>query len=52
MADLCERLEHVPATGSEDTQLGAARVLVAQLWPLLEQVTEHIMQNTTFASDD
>jgi two-component system sensor histidine kinase/response regulator len=51
MADLCERLEKLPVVDA-DTDMAAARALVAQLWPLLEQITEHIMQNTTFASDD
>jgi CheY-like chemotaxis protein/HPt (histidine-containing phosphotransfer) domain-containing protein len=51
MADLCERLENL-AVVDEETDLAAARALVARLWPLLEQITEHIMQNTTFASDD
>jgi two-component system sensor histidine kinase/response regulator len=32
----------------EQAEAGA---MVAQLWPLLEKITEHIMQNTTFASD-
>jgi two-component system sensor histidine kinase/response regulator len=51
MADLCEQLERLPTTGDTESQLATARELVAQLWQLLEQVTEHIMQNTTFASD-
>ncbi|MES2015770.1 MAG: ABC transporter substrate-binding protein [Pseudomonadota bacterium] len=51
MAELCEKLEHLPQIDAETDQ-GAARTLLARLWPLLEQVTEHIMQNTTFASDD
>jgi two-component system sensor histidine kinase/response regulator len=48
MAELCERLEHLPADCAE---AGQARALVERLWPLLERITEHIMQNTTFASD-
>ena len=51
MAELCERLENLPVS-SLDSESAEARALVARLWPLLEQVTEHIMQNTTFASDD
>jgi two-component system sensor histidine kinase/response regulator len=51
MADLCERLEHLPLV-DEATDKAEAGALVARLWPLLEQITEHIMQNTTFASDD
>lgn len=50
MADLCERLEHLPVLGAAEDR-AAARDIVARLWPLLEQITEHIMQNTTFASD-
>ena len=50
MADLCEKLETLPA-GPPEQERHAARALLAALWPLLEQVTEHIMQNTTFASD-
>lgn len=50
MADLCEKLEHLPVTGPTEDR-AAARAIVATLWPLLEQITEHIMQNTTFASD-
>jgi len=50
MADLCEKLEHLPVTGPTEDR-AAARAIVAVLWPLLEQITEHIMQNTTFASD-
>jgi two-component system sensor histidine kinase/response regulator len=51
MAELCEALEKLPVVDAP-TDTAAARALLAQLWPLLEQVTEHIMQNTTFASDD
>jgi two-component system sensor histidine kinase/response regulator len=50
MAELCEQLEHLPA-GSLEIERGEARAIVGRLWPLLEQVTEHIMRNTTFASD-
>ena len=54
MADLCEQLEHLPhlAAESPGAERAQARALVARLWPLLEQITEHIMQNTTFAIDD
>ena len=51
MAELCERLEHLPLIDAATDKAEAAR-LVARLWPLLEQITEHIMINTTFASDD
>ena len=50
MASLCEQLEQLPPATSE-LERQTARDLVARLWPLLEQVTEHIMQNTTFASE-
>jgi two-component system sensor histidine kinase/response regulator len=50
MAELCQRLENLPFT-SPDEEKAAAAAMVAQLWPLLERITEHIMQNTTFASD-
>ena len=50
MAEMCQRLEHLPFASSEVEQAEAA-AMVAQLWPLLEKITEHIMQNTTFASD-
>ena len=53
MAELCEQLEHLPAdTPGAPGAAAQARELVARLWPLLEQITEHIMQNTTFAIDD
>ncbi|MFL6657234.1 MAG: ABC transporter substrate-binding protein [Massilia sp.] len=51
MADLCERMEHLPVVDTA-TDTAAASALLTQLWPLLEKVTEHIMQNTTFASDE
>ncbi len=51
MAELCERLENLPVV-DEASDKAPAAALVAHLWPLLEQITEHIMQNTTFASDD
>ena len=50
MADLCQQLEKLPP-GPPDVERAQARGLVGQLWPLLEKVTEHIMQNTTFAND-
>jgi two-component system, sensor histidine kinase and response regulator len=50
MAELCEQLEHLPVVGAAEDR-AAARAIVARLWPLLEKITEHIMQNTTFASD-
>ncbi|MFB9245246.1 ABC transporter substrate-binding protein [Massilia antarctica] len=50
MGELCLRLENL-AHGSPASERAEARALVAQLWPLLAQITEQIMQNTTFASD-
>ena len=50
MATLCEELEYLPLAGEEQDRAEAA-LRLAQLWPLLERITEHIMQNTTFASD-
>jgi two-component system sensor histidine kinase/response regulator len=50
MATLCERLEKLPE-GPAAEEHAAAAAIVAQLWPLLERITEHIMKNTTFAND-
>ncbi|UUZ46934.1 Hpt domain-containing protein [Massilia sp. B-10] len=50
MAELCERLETLPQASPAEER-AQARTILATLWPLLEKVTEHIMQNTTFASD-
>jgi two-component system sensor histidine kinase/response regulator len=50
MSSLCEQLEKLPAAAPAE-ELAGARAIVVQLWPLLEQVTEHIMKNTTFAND-
>ncbi|HEV7816565.1 MAG TPA: PAS domain S-box protein [Janthinobacterium sp.] len=51
MADLCESLELLPqAEAAEESARAGA--IVAQLWPLLERVTEQIMTNTSFANDD
>ncbi|WP_317204316.1 Hpt domain-containing protein, partial [Janthinobacterium sp.] len=51
MAELCQRLETLPA-GAPEQEAAQAGALVAQLWPLLERVTEQIMTNTSFANDD
>ncbi|HZV64387.1 MAG TPA: Hpt domain-containing protein, partial [Telluria sp.] len=48
LAELCLRLENLAPEGPDDGA-AAARALVAQLWPLLEKITEQIMRNTTFA---
>ena len=51
MADLCETLEHLPA-GSAPDEAARAAPIVSELWALLDCVTEEIMTNTTFASDN
>ena len=50
MADICQDLENLPFASAEVEKAEAAAML-ARLWTLLEQITEHIMHNTTFASD-
>ncbi|WP_426208942.1 PAS domain S-box protein [Massilia sp. TWP1-3-3] len=50
MAEMCQRLEDLPF-GTAQLEQAEAAAMVAGLWPLLEKITEHIMQNTTFASD-
>ncbi|MES2075753.1 MAG: PAS domain S-box protein [Pseudomonadota bacterium] len=49
MAELLQAMEELPPGPDEALRGGA---LLARLWPLLEQVTEHVMTNTTFANDD
>jgi HPt (histidine-containing phosphotransfer) domain-containing protein len=51
MAEMCQALEQLSGPTPED-ELAQAQALVAQLWPLLAKVSEHIMHNTTFADDD
>jgi len=52
MGELCWQMEQLaPGAGRED-ELARAEALLARLWPLLEQITEQIMTNTTFANDD
>jgi HPt (histidine-containing phosphotransfer) domain-containing protein len=51
MAELCQSLEQLPADANTE-EGGQARILMARLWPLLSQISEHIMTNTTFADDD
>jgi CheY-like chemotaxis protein/HPt (histidine-containing phosphotransfer) domain-containing protein len=50
MGELLRELEELPL----DDPAGAARAqaLLAELWPLLEKITEQIMTNTTFADDN
>jgi HPt (histidine-containing phosphotransfer) domain-containing protein len=51
LGDLCQQLENLPA-GDPASEARAARALIDRLWPLLAQITEHIMNNTTFADDN
>lgn len=48
LAELCERLEHLPHATAEAEQ-AAARTMIAALWPLLAQISEHIMQDAWHA---
>ena len=51
LAELCHSLETLaPGPPAEEAER-AARI-VPLLWPLLEQITEQIMNNTSFANDD
>jgi PAS domain S-box-containing protein len=53
LAEICLALEQLPQDGlAPEQQLAQARALAAGLWPLLERVTEVIMNNTTFANDN
>ena len=51
MADLCEQLENLSVIDPARDHAEAA-LLLARLWQLLERVTEHIMNNSAFASID
>lgn len=51
MAELCHAMEMLPPGDMEHEQRQAGAIL-AQLWLLLEMVTEEIMNNTSFATDD
>ncbi|HEU4815220.1 PAS domain S-box protein [Janthinobacterium sp.] len=51
LAELCHDLETL-APGEAADEAERARHIVARLWPLLEQITEQIMNNTSFANDD
>ncbi|OBV37348.1 PAS domain S-box-containing protein [Janthinobacterium psychrotolerans] len=51
MSELCDRLENLPL-GAPEQEAEQARHIVRLLWPLLEQITEQIMNNTSFANDD
>jgi PAS domain S-box-containing protein len=52
MGELLLQLEQLPAGASDADNQQRAQQLLQQLWPLLEQITEHIMTNTTFADDN
>ncbi len=51
LADLCLALEKLPVSNPSD-EVAQAQAIAARLWPLLELVTEQIMNNTTFANDN
>jgi signal transduction histidine kinase/ActR/RegA family two-component response regulator/HPt (histidine-containing phosphotransfer) domain-containing protein len=51
MADLCQDLELL-TSGETADEVARAQPIVAQLRVLLEQVTEQIIYNTTYADDD
>ncbi|WP_232251028.1 PAS domain-containing hybrid sensor histidine kinase/response regulator [Janthinobacterium sp. 1_2014MBL_MicDiv] len=51
LAELCHSLETLPP-GEPAEEAERARRIVTRLWPLLEQITEQIMNNTSFANDD
>ena len=50
MAGRCDQLEHL-APGTPDQELAAARAILALLWPLLAQITEHVSHPATFGND-
>jgi PAS domain S-box-containing protein len=52
MGELMLALEQLPAAASDADNQQRAQQLLLQLWPLLEQITEQIMTNTTFADDN
>jgi PAS domain S-box-containing protein len=52
MGELLLQLEKLPADGSDADNQQRAQALLETLWPLLEQITEQIMTNTTFADDN
>ncbi|MGK5077909.1 PAS domain S-box protein [Janthinobacterium sp. HLX7-2] len=51
LAELCHNLETL-APGEPVEEAEQAQRIVTRLWPLLDQITEHIMNNTSFANDD
>jgi HPt (histidine-containing phosphotransfer) domain-containing protein len=52
MGELLLQLEQLPADDSDADNQQRAQALLQTLWPLLEQITEQIMTNTTFADDN
>ncbi|MES2160465.1 MAG: PAS domain S-box protein [Pseudomonadota bacterium] len=52
MGELMLEIEQLPADVAPERAAQRARAILAQLWPLLEQITEQIMTNTTFADDN
>ncbi len=52
MGDMLASLELLPDGASDAANLATARASLARLWPLLEQITEQIMNNTTFADEN
>ena len=51
LAELCHSLETL-APGEPAEEAEQAQRIVTRLWPLLDQITEEIMNNTSFANDD
>ena len=52
MGEMFASLELLPASATDAVNLATARASLARLWPLLEQITEQIMNNTTFADEN
>jgi len=52
MGELMLEIEQLPADVPPERSAQRAQAILAQLWPLLEQITEQIMTNTTFADDN
>ncbi len=51
LAELCHSLETL-APGEPAEEAEQAQRIITRLWPLLDQITEEIMNNTSFANDD
>jgi PAS domain S-box-containing protein len=52
MGEIMLQLEQLPLDGNDVDNAMRAQALLQKLWPLLEQITEQIMTNTTFADDN